>query len=107
MKCSVMRHFIWVFTVCQSTRLGLSGLQRFLLVKSTDWLFIVTPMWDSVVILCFVVRFFMSFLVLHSSRWGRESWLFCLVCILVSRDCCVALSQFAMGLSAVCDCGSS
>ena len=23
-----MRHFIWVFTVCQSTRLGVSSLQR-------------------------------------------------------------------------------
>ena len=24
----IMQHFIWVFTVCQSTRLGVSGLQR-------------------------------------------------------------------------------
>ena len=29
------------------------------------------------------------------------------VVILASRDCCVALLQDAMGLSAVCDCGIS
>ena len=28
MKCSIMLHFIWVFTSCQSTHLGVSGLQR-------------------------------------------------------------------------------
>ena len=28
MKCHVMRHFIRVFTVCQSTNFGVSGLQR-------------------------------------------------------------------------------
>ena len=34
-----------------------------------------------------------------------ESWLLCLVCLpVVSRDCCVAISLGAMGLSAVCDC---
>ena len=27
-KCSIMLHFIWVFTVCKSTRLGLSRIQR-------------------------------------------------------------------------------
>ena len=26
-KCRIMRHFIWVFTICQSTRLGVSDLQ--------------------------------------------------------------------------------
>ena len=26
MKCPTMQHFICVFTVCQSTRLGVSGL---------------------------------------------------------------------------------
>ena len=35
----------------------------------------------SVIFLCFVVRFFMSLLVLQSSWWGRESWLLCLVCL--------------------------
>ena len=27
MKCSIMLHFIWVFTVCQSTRLEVSSTQ--------------------------------------------------------------------------------
>ena len=27
MKCSIMLHFIWVFTVCKSTRLGVSQIQ--------------------------------------------------------------------------------
>ena len=28
MKCSIMLHFIWVFTVCQSTGFGVSSKQR-------------------------------------------------------------------------------
>ena len=28
MKCRLMRHFSWVFTVCQSTQLGFSRPQR-------------------------------------------------------------------------------
>ena len=28
MKCSMMLHFIWVLTVCQSTHLGVSSIQR-------------------------------------------------------------------------------
>ena len=39
------------------------------------------PLWDSVIVLCFVVRYFVSILVLQSSRWGRESWLLCFVCL--------------------------
>ena len=27
-KCHIMWHFIWVFAVCQSTHIGVSGLQR-------------------------------------------------------------------------------
>ena len=34
-----------------------------------------------VIVLCFVVRYFMSILVLQSSWWGRESWLLCLICL--------------------------
>ena len=37
------------------------------------------PLWDSVIALCFVVRYFVSILVLQSSQWGRESWLPCFV----------------------------
>ena len=39
------------------------------------------PLWESVIALCFVVRYFMSILVLQSSWWERESWLLCLVCL--------------------------
>ena len=39
------------------------------------------PLWESVTVLCFVVRYFMSILVLQSSWWGRGSWLLCLVCL--------------------------
>ena len=40
----------------------------------------------SVIVLCFVVRYFMSILVLQSSWWGRESWLLAWFVSLVSRD---------------------
>ena len=63
-------------------------------------------MWDSVIVLCFVVRYLMSILVLQSSRWGRESWLLCFV-LLVSNDCYVAPPHDAMVVSAVSDCGIS
>ena len=39
------------------------------------------PLWESVIVLCFVVRYFMSILVLQSSWWGRESWMLCLICL--------------------------
>ena len=39
------------------------------------------PLLESVIVLCFVVRYFMSILVLQSSWWGRESWLLCLICL--------------------------
>ena len=39
------------------------------------------PLWESVIVLCFVVRYFISILVLQSSWWGRESWLLCLICL--------------------------
>ena len=39
------------------------------------------PLWESVIVLGFVVRYFMSILVLQSSWWGRESWLLCLICL--------------------------
>ena len=38
-------------------------------------------LWDSVIVLCFVVSYFVSILVLQSSRWGRESCLLCFVCL--------------------------
>ena len=37
------------------------------------------PLWESVIVLCFVIRYVMSILVLKSPWWGRESWLLCLI----------------------------
>ena len=54
------------------------------------------------------MRYFVSILVLQSSRWGREiANCFVFFVFLVSRDCCVALPHDATDLSAVCDCGIS
>ena len=38
---------------------------------------------------------------------GNRAGCFALFVALVSHDCCVALPHDTMGLSAVCDCGSS
>ena len=35
--------------------------------------FLLLPLWESVIVLCFVVRYFMSILVLQSFSWGRKS----------------------------------
>ena len=59
------------------------------------------PLWDSVIVLCFVVRYFVSILVFPSSRWEREGRFV----FPMSRNCCVALPRDATGFSAVCDCG--
>ena len=74
----------------------------------TCYLFLI-PLWESVIVLCFGVRFLRSLLVLQSSGWERERELVALLSFvfLVSRDCCVALPRGAMGLSAVCNCGIS
>ena len=71
-----------------------------------DSLLIVTLLLDSVIVLCFVVRYLVSILVLQSSLWGRESWFLCFVCFL-GVSCRVALPHDATALSAVCDCGIS
>ena len=54
------------------------------------------PLLESVIVLCFVVRYFMSIPVLQSSKWVRESWLLCLVCLPGSRGGCVALPRGTM-----------
>ena len=44
--------------------------------------FLLLPLWASVIVLCFVVRYFMS--ILYSFAiilMGRESWLLYLVCL--------------------------
>ena len=68
------------------------------------WLFL--PLWDSVIVLCFVMRYLMSILVLQSFWWGREGRLLCLVC-LPGAWCMCGSSSRCRGLSAVCDYGIS
>ena len=62
------------------------------------------PLWKSVIVLCFIVRYFMS--INHLD--GEEgAGCFALFVFLVSRDGWAALPRGAMRLSAVCDCGIS
>ena len=58
----------------------LSVLRRWFCCLLTFCLLLL-PLLESVIVLCFVVRYFMSILVLQSSWWGRESWLLCLICL--------------------------
>ena len=73
----------------------------------SQYLLLIITVLPFVIVLYFVVRYFMSILLLQSSGWGRESWLLCLVCLPGVPDCCVALPHGAMGLCAVCDCDIS
>ena len=63
------------------------------------------PFLDSVIVLCFVLCYFVSILVLQSSRWGKRE----LVALLCLYFWCLVIVVwlFLTGLSAVCDCGIS
>ena len=65
------------------------------------------PLWESVTVLCFVARCFVSVLVLLSSWWGGGAGCFACFVFLVSRGGWAALPRGAMRLSVVCDCGIS
>ena len=65
------------------------------------------PLWDSVIVLCFVVCYFVYFLEWNHLNKEERSRCFALFVFLVSRDFCVALPRDTTGLSAVCDCGIS
>ena len=58
---------------------------------------------------CFVVQYFVSFLVLTSFCSGRESWLLYFNHVLLSYGCkCVmSLSRGAVALSVTCNCAIS
>ena len=64
-------------------------------------------LWESVIVLCFVVRNLMSILVCNHLDGEDRADCFAWFVLLVSRDGCVALLHGAMSLSAVCDCGIS
>ena len=69
--------------------------------------------------LCFVLQYFVPFLVLQSTGWERESWLLYICCSLTVMSLLSFLNFFlffsgffvfchgAMGCTVVCDCGIS
>ena len=59
------------------------------------------PLWDSVIVLCFVVSYFVSILVCNHLDGEERAGCFALFVFLVARDCCGALPDDAMGLCAV------
>ena len=64
------------------------------------WLFclLLLPLWESVIVLCFVVRCFVSVLVLQSSWWGKE-----LVTLLnLSSWCLVMVERLFLAVPQVC-----
>ena len=65
------------------------------------------PLWESVIVLCFVVRYYMSILVLQSSWYGREGWLLCLICLLGVSWWLSGYSSRCHGVVWGCDCGIS
>ena len=60
------------------------------------------PLQDCVIVLYFVTLCF--FLFCDHLDGEERAGCFAYFVFLVSRDCCVAISLSAMGLSAVCDC---
>ena len=60
-----------------------------LLLLIRCWLLL--PLWDSLIVLCFVMRYFVFILVLQSFWWNEWVGCFALFNFLVSCDCCVAL----------------
>ena len=56
---------------------------------------------------CFAIQYLVSILVLHSFRYGRESWSLYFIVFLLSCDCkcSVSIPHGVVGWSAVCDCG--
>ena len=83
-KCSLLQYFWPTLSNYWSWKyiFGLFEIDDFiyvLLLLISCWLLF--PLWESVIVLCFGVRSFVSILVLQSSRWRRESWLLCFVCL--------------------------
>ena len=70
-------------------------------IVETYSLLMLLPLCDSVIVLCFVLRYFMSILVCNHLDGEERDGCFALFVFLVSRDCCVALPGDAKGLSAV------
>ena len=65
------------------------------------------PLWDSVIGLCFAVRYFMPTLFRNHFDGEERDGCFAWFVFLVSLGCCVALTHGVLALSAVCDFGIS
>ena len=65
----------------QDVGISNNWFRQFLLYVAVDLLLIVTLYVGYCNCSMFVVRYFMSILVLQSFPWGRESWLCCFVCL--------------------------
>ena len=70
-KLKLMRHFIWVFTVCQSTRLSVSRMKRWCFFCGIFLLFAFC------LCLCHTVLSVSCSLVVTCGK-GLTSWLFCM-----------------------------
>ena len=64
-------------------------------------LLLLVPLWDSVIVLCFVERYFVSILVYSHLDVEEGGWLICFVFLLVTCDCYVSLSRCATGFVCV------
>ena len=91
---TVFRLFIIEFKVYTSSKFGLgfkwiNTLPMFhsavrskaVVLLLLTFSLLLLPLWESVIVLCFIVRYFMSILVLQPSWWGRESWLLYFACL--------------------------
>ena len=55
-------------SICRSAVIKRDTYQQLMIPKNIiDIVFMLVPLWESVIVLCFVVRYFMSILVLQSS----------------------------------------
>ena len=96
-------------------RFALSPLMAYAVVRSMSVVFLLVihcwllfSLWESVIALCFVVRYFIFTLVLQSCWWGRESWLLCFYFCLPSALWLLCGSSLRChGLVCSCDYGIS
>ena len=93
-----------LFFSIQITRKGLIVLRRRF---CCCWSVVDSCSHCSVLCLFHVLMHIVSFLVLQSSWWGRESWLLYFVCLPDVLWFYVALPQSAVSCSSVSDCGLS
>ena len=104
MHCSIKSEFPQKISKIKLTQLYRNKPNFLLLLIRCELLL---PLWDSVIVLCFVVHYFVSILALHHLDGEERADCFALFVFLVSGDRCVALPHDTTSLFAVCDCGIS